>query len=287
MRIKLYSCHHNRPLFPATGDVFVPIWTGGEADPAGRWITDLQGLNLHAAPDFNEMRQQFFVWRNLMDGADYIGFEHYRRLFLLDPLPADDCGLRFPRVLQARRSMAADTLLWRHDSDCATFIQYLQLRRSLTPSETETLTRWVASYDIIAPRRHTFAPMEIQWKQCKCSDEVWDAFVKSISLSSFWRDRKSYINFAQVGTHYCNMFIMKIALFDEYMQFWSEVMFNLQGAVDRSLRYLGYLSERLFSLWVLQKQIENSLLRVVDVPYLFCPDEALGDEMAAAGLVPA
>jgi hypothetical protein len=286
MKIKIYSCHHNRPIFAATGDIFTPIWTGGEADPAGRWITDLQGLNLHAAKDFNEMRQQFFAWRNLMEGVDYIGFEHYRRLFLLDPLPADECGVRFPRVLEARCAMAADTLLWRHDSDCETFAQYIHLRKSLTQSETEKLTEWVASHDIIAPRRHTFAPMEVQWKQCQCPDSAWDAFVESILASAFWRGRRNYLNFAQVGAHYCNMFIMKIGLFDEYMQFWSEVMFNVQAAVDRSMRYLGYLSERLFSLWVLQKQIENSLLRVVDVPYLFCPDEALGDAMAAAGLVP-
>jgi hypothetical protein len=264
----------------------MPIWTGGEADPAGRWVSDLIGLNLHAAKDFNEMRQEFFAWRNLLDGVDYIGFEHYRRLFLLDPLPAYDCGLRFPRVLEARRAMAANTLLWRHDADCETFVQYLQLRRSLSHGEAEILTSWIGNYDIIAPRRHTFAPLETQWKQCKFSDEAWDAFVKSISLSSYWRERKNYIDVAQVGVHYCNMFIMKVALFDEYMLFWSEVMFNVQAAVDRSSRYLGYLSERLFSLWVLQKQIENSMLRVVDLPYLFCPDEGLADALAAVGMVP-
>jgi Domain of unknown function (DUF4422) len=130
------------------------------------------------------------------------------------------------------------------------------------------------------------ASIETQWKQCSFSEEAWDAFVKSIALSSFWRGRANYINFAQIGAHYCNMFIMKAGLFGEYMQFWSEVMFNVQAAVDRSSRYLGYLSERLFSLWVLQKQIENPLLRVADLPYLFCPDEGLADALAAAGLAP-
>lgn len=286
MRIRLYSCHHERPIFPALGEIFMPIWTGGEVDPNGRWLTDLSGLNLHAAPDFNEMRQEFFAWRNLMPDADYIGFEHYRRLFMLDPLPAYDCGLRFPRVLEARRAMAADTLSWRHDADCETFVQYIRLRSSLTRAETEALGAWIGSHDIIAPRRHTFAPMEIQWKQCSFSEESWDAFVKSIALSSFWRGRRNYVNFAQIGVHYCNMFIMKAALFDEYMQFWSEVMFNVQAAVDRSSRYLGYLSERLFSLWVLQKQIEDPLLRVVDLPYLFCPHDDLADALAADGLAP-
>jgi hypothetical protein len=40
LRVKLYSCHHDRPIFPASGDLFMPIWTGGEEDPAGRWLTD-------------------------------------------------------------------------------------------------------------------------------------------------------------------------------------------------------------------------------------------------------
>ena len=287
MRVKLYSCHHDRPIFPASGEVFMPIWTGGEADCAGRWLSDLGGLNLYMAKDFNEMRQHFFVWRNLLDGVDYVGFEHYRRIFMLDPLPAYACGLRFPRVLEARRAVAADALAWRHDADCETFVQYLQLRESLSSDEMADLTQWIGSYDIIAPRRHTFAPIAVQWRQCKFSDDAWEAFVKAISLSSYWRGRKNYIDFAQVGAHYCNMFIMRVELFDEYMQFWSEVMFNVQAAVDRTSRYLGYLSERLFSLWVLQKQIENPLLRVTDLPYLFCPDGQLVDALAAVGMVPA
>lgn len=284
VKVKIYSCHHERPIFPASGEIFTPIWTGGTIDPAGRWLTDLDGLNLHSERDFNEMRQEFFAWRNLLGGLDYIGFEHYRRLFLLDPLPADMCGARFPRILEARRSLAANSLLWRHDSDTETFVQNLQLRRSLTPSETAALKNWIASHDIIVPRRHTFAPLDIQWQQCELSDELWSHFKEAIAASKFFRTAPNYMNFSQIGAHFCNMFIMKVDLFSEYMQLWSEVMFSLQGVVDRSSRHLGYLSERLFSLWVLQKQIENPLLRVTDLPYLFCPEADLADALVVAGI---
>jgi hypothetical protein len=280
VKVKIYSCHHERPIFPASGELFMPIWTGGEADPAGRWLTDVEGLNLHAARDFNEMRQEFFAWRNLLDGVDYIGFEHYRRLFLLDPLTADDCAARFPRVLEARRSMAANSLLWRYDSDTETFVQYVQLRNSLAPAEIGALTDWIASHDIIVPRRHTFAPLDIQWQQCDLSDELWAHFIEAIAASKLFQTTTNYMNFSQIGVHFCNMFIMKVDLFREYMQFWSDVMFSVQGMVDRSSRHLGYLSERLFSLWVLQKQIENPLLRVTDLPYLFCPELDLADALA-------
>jgi hypothetical protein len=286
VKVKIYSCHHERPIFPACGELFAPIWTGGVLDPDGRWLTDIDGLNLHAAADFNEMRQEFFVWRNLLDGVDYIGFEHYRRLFLLDPLAAEDCGARFPRVLEARRGMAANALLWRHDSDTETFVQYIQLRNSLAPSEIHALTEWIGGHDIIVPRRHTFAPLDIQWRQCNLPDDLWAHFIEAIAASDFFRDRKNYMEFSQIGAHFCNMFIMKAELFREYMQLWLEVMFSLQGMVDRSSRHLGYLSERLFSLWVLQKQIENPLLRVTDIPYLFCPEPDLAETLAAAGLAP-
>lgn len=284
VKVKIYSCHHERPLFPAFGDVFTPLWTGGEVDQAGRWLTDLDGLNLHSEKDFNEMRQEFFAWRNLLDGLDYIGFEHYRRLFLLDPLPAEACGARYPRLLEARRSMAANSLLWRYESDAETFVQYLQLRDSLTPSDISALKNWIASHDIIVPRRHTFAPLDIQWRQCNLPEEVWEHFMEAISASKLFQTTVNYMNFSQIGAHYCNMFIMRVELFSEYMEFWSDVMFSLQGVVDRSARHLGYLSERLFSLWVLQKQIENPLLRVADLPYLFCPEPDLEQALSAAGM---
>ena len=273
MRMRLFSCHHLRPSFPAAGELFMPIWSGGAADPRGRWLTDLDGLNIHSQP-LDEMRQQFYVWRNLLGGLDHVGFEHYRRLLPLDPLPAADCETRYPRVLALRRQLAANALLWRGDVDAATFEDYLRLRRELTHADVEALKRWVSRFDVIVPRRYLAAPVDLQWRMCGLSDDVWRRFVRSIEVSSFWRSRRSYIDFGQIGAHFLNMFILRADLFDEYMSFWAEVMFNVQGSVEPESRQLGFLSERLFSYWMLQKQIEDPLLRVAELPHLFCADAA-------------
>lgn len=281
MRIKLFSCHHRRPVFPAAGELFMPIWSGGEADAHGRWLTDLDGLNIHTQP-FDEMRQQFFVWRNLLGGLDHVGFEHYRRLLPLDPLPAADCETRYPRVLAVRRQLAANALLWRGEVDVATIEEYLRLREELSRADVEALQRWIARHDVIVPRRYLAAPVDLQWRMCGLSDDVWQRFVRSIEVSSFWRSRCSYIDFAQIGAHFLNMFILRSELFDEYMSFWAEVMFNVQGSVDPASRQLGFLSERLFSYWMLQKQIENPLLRVAELPHLFCAEIGAAPQPAAA-----
>ena len=283
MRVKLFSCHHSRPVHLATGDLFMPLWSGGTTDNRRRWLTDLDGVNIHHLR-LDEMRQQYFVWKNLLWSLDYVGFEQYRRLLMLDPLPAAELQERYPRVLAVRRKLAAYAVEWRGVADADTFRDYLRLREELLPTRVAALTDWISRYDIIAPRRYVQFNVEEQWLLAKLPRGLWDQFIDKIRCSAFMRHRTNFVQTDQVGAHFCNMFIMTTALFDEYMSFWSEVVLEMFSAYDQSSRDVGFLSERLFSFWLLQKQVENPLLRVAEVPHLFGEDmDGVRDRLIAEG----
>ena len=61
---------------------------------------------------------------------------------------------------------------------------------------------------------------------------------------------------------------MRVALFDEYMQFWSECMRTLEQRLTLRERYLGYFSERLINLFVYGKRLQDARLRVVTLPFV-------------------
>ncbi|MGU3454587.1 DUF4422 domain-containing protein [Methylobacterium fujisawaense] len=275
MAIKIFNCHHERPAIGPVGDLFTSLWTGGPPDEAGNWLTDLVGLNIAPMVDLGDMRHQFYVWKNLTDGLDYIGFEQYRRLFILDPLAAWECEARSPRVFETRRKIANDTTLWRADVDADTFVDYVRLRSSFGADKIHEIEKWIQSFDIIVPRRLTYAAVDAQWAMCNLSLDDWRVFVNAIEAASYFRKVTNYIQYNQIGGLFCNMYIMRTHLFHEYMSFWSEVIFSIQNSVDRSIRSLAFLSERLYSYWVLQKQIENPCLKVVEIPYMI-PTEYAG-----------
>ena len=70
--------------------------------------------------------------------------------------------------------------------------------------------------------------------------------------------------------HRFNMFIMKTELFDQYCEWLFDILFELEKRIDISqynqyeARVFGFLSERLFNVWLEKKQ-----LKCVQVPVVF------------------
>ena len=77
--------NHNKHLY-------VPINSGNLkgtndwCDKHLRYETDFKENITHLNPKLNEMTAIYAYWKNLMNDADYIGFNHYRRLFRIEDL---------------------------------------------------------------------------------------------------------------------------------------------------------------------------------------------------------
>lgn len=70
--------------------------------------------------------------------------------------------------------------------------------------------------------------------------------------------------------HILNMFVMKKSYFDEYCTWLFDILFTLEKRIDISsydsyeARIFGFLSERLFNVW-----LERQNLKKVEVPVVF------------------
>ena len=69
--------------------------------------------------------------------------------------------------------------------------------------------------------------------------------------------------------HIYNMFVMNKALFDEYCTWLFDILFTLEKRIDitnydkYNARVFGFLSERLFNIWLEKKQLKIKTVNVV------------------------
>jgi hypothetical protein len=230
----------------------------------GSFMSDLGGVNLAGNNRYSELRHQFFVWKNLIDQYDYIGFEHYRRLFFVDPLSAVQLANEFNDIWEMRLFFAAfNTVALQCESE--SFQQYLAMRRSFDANAINQTTQWIGSYDIVVPRPN-IENIEQQWKTCFDDDVLWDTMVEGVNRSRIFRARPNVICFQLEVCYFANMYIMRRDLLDEYLTFCFEVLAFCQLRLEPGGRALGYFSERLFSFWLYQKRIEVPTLRVLELP---------------------
>jgi hypothetical protein len=266
MRLKIFSCHHRRPEFTCNTEIFQTLVSNLPAPEDGSFLSDLGGINMAENNLYSELRHQFFVWQNLIDRYDYIGFEHYRRPFFIDTLPAKQLAKAFSNVWEMRLYFAAfNNVGLRCEPDI--FQEYLDMRRSLDTAATMQLKQWIGGYDVIVPRPN-IGNIEQQWKAWLPEDKCWDTMVEGVNRSEIFRARPNLVCFQLEVCYFANMYIMRSDLLNEYLTFCFEVLAFCQSRLEMGGRALGYFSERLFSFWLYQKRIEVPTLRVLELPFL-------------------
>ena len=71
--------------------------------------------------------------------------------------------------------------------------------------------------------------------------------------------------------HILNMFVMKKTLFDEYCSWLFSILFELEKRIDISsynqyeARVFGFMSERLFNVWLEKQQLKVKEVLVVNL----------------------
>ena len=197
-----------------------------------------------------------------MADLDYVGFEHYRRMFLFPSLFEGVDDLSIPPVPEG---------WWHGYADDGLFDRMLQVRTASPPHRIDALKSFLSSVDIVLPLPSTSETLKEQWIWCKLGLETLETLVRCIESTVAYRAAPFEINVDANKTYFCNMFVMRTALFSGYMELWEQVMFAMQAEVDFSNRMPGYLSERLFSIYFRQKIIDDKL-KVAEVPFYLCQE---------------
>lgn len=234
MDLKILIAAH-KPYWMPSDPVYLPLQVGAEGKSLIPGYTpDNTGDNISAKnPHYCELTGLYWAWKNL--SCEYIGLCHYRRYFG-HQVHTDDLEKKKTAIFSG--------------------------------PDYEKLLR---QYDVILPvkRNYYIETVRSQYEHAhykKDLDEVEAIIAEkypqySAAFTTVMNRRK---------LHILNMFAMKKTLFDQYCSWLFDILFTLESRIDISsyssyeARIYGFLSERLFNVW-----LEKQGLKEVEVPVVF------------------
>lgn len=232
MDIKILVAAH-KPYWMPDDNVYVPIQVGREGKTDIGFIGDNTGDNISKKnANYCELTGLYWAWKNLQ--ADYIGLCHYRRYF---------AHKYYGNSLASKQ------------------------KAILSKEDYEVLLQ---EYDCILPRKRNYyiETVRSQYEHAHNKRDL-DEIERII--------RELYPAYAPAfhtvmdskKLHIFNMFVMRRDCFDDYCQWLFTILFELEKRIDISTydkteaRVFGYLSERLFNVWLEQNRLKCKELDVV------------------------
>jgi hypothetical protein len=245
MTLKIYTVHHFVPQWYLATDVFVPMVVGDAANtpelPADiQTDAEVPRLEGHS---YAEMRAHYWVWQHMPEGVDYIGFQHYRRTFA-DPASA-----------------------MRNAPELHGTVEHF-VRRELS-LVTSWIRRWTVLADIVVPRPVPAQPHLGADYARSHSEADWQVLLDALPPVCRALAASEVIDYI----YRANMFVMRLDLFEEYMTWWHAVMSRIAARITPPAegyqsRTFGFMSERLFTLWLFQQRHEHPECRIIELPIL-------------------
>lgn len=224
--VSIYVVAHKKAKFPDK-EIYKPIQVGKAEKFTS--IRDNTGENISEKnPNYCELTAAYWIWKN-DNKSDIVGLTHYRRYF-------------FNRILTNN------------------------LKNVLSKEKVE---KYLEKYDIIIPKKTRCLKYTVKKAYAKLH-EIKDFEECRNILKEKYPD---YVDeFDEVANHKniysCNIFISNKKLFNEYYKWLFDILFELEKRTDVSnysdynKRIYGFLSERLFNVW-LKKHKE---LKIKEVP---------------------
>ena len=286
MNLKIFLTYHNNSK-KIQNDIFKPIHVGAEiasqhvVHNLSDMYSDNRGLNISEKnKTYCELTAQYWAWKNYekIDNPDYVGFMHYRRHFLFDK------NLPEINILGCREF---DNL----DDDYKQKIGFF---------DSSLIENIVSKYDCIVGEKVDFtkfadfaqnkADFNSRWAYCtnkglheKDYDYMLNSIKKHFPEYGYIVDKFDKLTY----NYWYNMFIMKKDLFFRYQNFLFTILEDCEKNMDmtyydsQGVRTLGYLGERLLTIFVLKLQEENNVY-IKEVPISFVKNTTAQEELLPA-----
>jgi hypothetical protein len=230
--IKILIATHKKYWMPSD-EVYMPIHVGREGKDNLGYVGDNTGENISIKnPNYCELTGLYWAWKNL--DCEYIGLCHYRRYF-------------------AHKSKSSKL----EDKKQAIFTR-------------DDYERLLQQYDVILPKKRNYfiETVRSQYEHAHNKRDL-DEIEKIIKMQypSYIEAFEKVMNSRKL--HIYNMFVMNKALFDEYCTWLFDILFTLEKRIDitnydkYNARVFGFLSERLFNIWLEKKQLKIKTVNVV------------------------
>lgn len=229
--IKIYQVTHKK-FNPVCGELYQPIHAGKQGKMDLGYPGDAEGDNISALNDkINECTALYWIWKN--DSTEYVGLNHYRRLFC--------SAVNREWMLQG---FEVQILLEQYDIIVA------------------------AAYD--TGRLPVLESMRYQVCE-EALDNAYNV-LQDIFQKRKKRDYQAF-QYVMNGymLYPCNMFITSRRIMEEYCEWLFPVLFEMVEKVeiketwdDYSKRILGFFAERLLTVWIVQHDF-----KIKELPVLF------------------
>lgn len=240
MEIKILVATHKEYWMPKD-EVYFPLHVGKEGKQDLGYVGDNTGENISAKnANYCELTGLYWAWKNLE--CEYIGLCHYRRYFSKGSVGKDKKA----------------AILHKDDYE-----KLLQKYDALLPKKRNYFIETVCSQYEHAHNKRDLDEVENIVKELY--PEYSEGFTKVMNRTKL---------------HILNMFVMKKDKFDEYCKWLFDILFELEKRIDITsynqyeARVFGFLSERLFNVW-----LEKQNLNCCEVPVVFLEKQDWGKKI--------
>ena len=240
MEIKILVATHKEYWMP-NDEVYLPLHVGREGKQNLGYVGDNTGENISVKnANYCELTGLYWAWKNLE--CEYIGLCHYRRYF-------------------SKKSVGKD--------------------KKAAILHKDDYEKLLQKYDVILPvkRNYYIETVRSQYEHAHNKSDLDE--VEKI-VQEFYPEYSETFTKVMNRTklHILNMFVMKKDKFDEYCEWLFDNLFELEKRIDISdynqyeARVFGFLSERLFNVW-----LEKQELNFYEVPVVFLEKQDWGKKI--------
>ena len=256
--MRIFSCHHLAPARFLNTSLFqtFPLTVEGDisGDPTKSPIHDNR---------LSEMRHHYYVWQRY-HSPEMVGFEHYRRLFLITGADPRKIETSYPGVYRMMQQSAVYGTHHFYVND-AVFNQYLDYRESFDEGETDAIESYLGAFDIVTVRPDHRNMTDMLFFP-------WAEFESHVKQTRFFREEPDLELHVPHQCYWLNCYVMKRPIFDEYMEF----AFEALGHFDANMtdpkpapRFFGHMTERLFTIYLSRKRVLAPHLKILELPTLW------------------
>ena len=217
-KITIYVATHKKAEFPKE-KIYKPIRVGAalNSDDFGYQRDDIGDNISNKNKSFCELTATYWIMKN--DKSDIVGLTHYRRYFF-----------------KKHKNNKLENVLSKQD-----IREILKDKDIIVPNST-----FIIKHN--AEKSWEKTHIKKDYDECrKIIAEKYPDYVEA--FEQFSKSRFLYI---------CNMFIARKEIFDEYYKWLFDILFELEKRTDISnyddynKRLFGFMSERLFNVWLLK-----------------------------------
>lgn len=255
---KIYIVHYKPGTVIKNGGLYQPLMSGNsDSREHAVFVGDDTGEHISTKnPFYSELTGIYWIWKNTRQPIT--GLCHYRRFFTVRPEPLLYKG---KRLLYSLIGLADKRHGLIYTKDIERFADSI-----LNEEELQVLFK---QYDAVLPqaRKLKYSVREHYRRYHDIHDLT---IIESILKERYPEYLEAYSTVLQGNRLYANnMFIMKDVPYQKFMDWWFDILFEFERRTNMAQytgyqkRIMGFVSERLLTVWFKKEQLKCKELQLI------------------------